>query len=153
MRKNFASTGKSCTFALAFRGTPDGPRAGAPERLKSVKSCLKFLFCVKSAVTLQTLSGRKPARRRARTDEHIERITIDKEVVRELKETKLESISKERLLLPDKVRARRAPGASKRHPGVGAGPASSAGGRAEDTGNKQQQFVCLIFFGKRKEKR
>lgn len=78
-------TKKGVPLHSLFGNDADGMRVGGAEKLKSVKHCLAFWQRQKSAVTLQTLSGRKNAFRDTRKNEHIERITIDKVVVRELK--------------------------------------------------------------------
>ena len=85
VRKNLAVDEKGRTFALAFREWRRRHASRGAEKLKSVKRCRTFWQRQKSAVTLQTLSGRKNAFRDTRKNEHIERITIDKVVVRELK--------------------------------------------------------------------
>ena len=78
VRKNLAVDEKGRTFALAFRKWRRRHASRGTERLKSVKRCRTFWQRQKSAVTLQTLSGRKNAFRDTRKNEHIERITIDK---------------------------------------------------------------------------
>ena len=149
--KNLAVDEKGRTFALAFREWRRRHASRGAEKLNSVKHCPTFWQRQKSAVTLQTLSGRKNAFRDTRKNEHIERITIDKVVVRELKKNKLESILNNYFyLIKSKRKEPRTPhdGTGRRKPKFLSG---SSGGR-----HRQQtiihEFVCLDFWKKIKKR-